>query len=124
MAHSETICTDDQWRVEQGPITFSCVFGGEDYDARLEPPGWNQPDFNDAGWQHAKVVDGPGGKLKGLSAAAPPIRSFDVLKPVHVKELQPDVAVYDLGQNASIMPRLKVNGPAGSIVRIIPSRTA
>ncbi len=118
---TETVCTDDRWRVSPGPITFSCVFGGEDYDARLEPCSWNQPDFNDSAWQCAQVLEGPGGRLKGLSAAAPPIRAFDVLKPIGVKQLKPSVAVYDLGQNTSIMPRLKVNGPAGSIVRIIPA---
>ena len=118
---NQTICTDDHWCVKEGPITFSCVFGGEDYDARLEPPGWNQPEFNDAGWQHTRVVEGPGGKLKGLIAAAPPIQVFDVLKPSAVKKLRPGVTVYDLGQNTSIMPRLKLNGPAGSMVRIIPA---
>jgi alpha-L-rhamnosidase len=118
---SQTICTDDHWRVKEGPITFSCVYGGEDYDARLEPPGWNQPGFNDAGWQRVRMVEGPGGKLKGLSAAAPPIQVFDALKPSAVKKLQRGVAVYDLGQNASIMPHLKVNGPPGSMVRIIPA---
>ena len=29
--------------------------------------------------------------------------------------------VYDLGQNASMMPRLAVNGPAGAVVRIMPA---
>jgi hypothetical protein len=118
---SQTICTNDRWRVSPGPITFCCVYGGEDYDARLEPHGWNQPDFNDSGWQCVQILEGPGGRLKGLIAAAPPIHAFDVLKPIGIKQLEPCVAVYDLGQNASIMPRLKVNGPAGSVVRIIPA---
>jgi hypothetical protein len=29
--------------------------------------------------------------------------------------------VYDFGQNASYMPRLRVSGPAGSSVRLIPA---
>jgi len=32
---TQTVCTDDGWRVRSGPITFSCMYGGEDYDARL-----------------------------------------------------------------------------------------
>ena len=43
------------------------------------------------------MVDGPGGKLKGLSCAAPPIRAFEILKPVSAKPLKAGVAVYDLG---------------------------
>ena len=118
---TEEVCTDENWRVSSGPITFSCVYGGEDYDARLEPHGWNQPDFNDAEWQLAKLLDGPKGQLKGLSAAAVPIRTFDVLKPVHINKLKTNTTVYDLGQNAAIIPRLVVTGKAGSVVRIIPA---
>jgi alpha-L-rhamnosidase len=118
---TEIIGTDRNWSVKAGPITFACVFGGEDYDARLEPSGWKQPGFDDSDWTNAKEVEGPGGKLKGLCYAAPPIRTFDILKPVSVNQLRPGVEVYDLGQNTALMPRLKVKGSAGSIVRIIPA---
>jgi len=64
-------------RVHPGPITFSCVYGGEDYDARLEPIGWNQPGFDDANGEKPEVVQGPGGILRGLSAAAPPVRAIE-----------------------------------------------
>ena len=37
---SETvIATDKSWKFAPGPITFSSVYGGEDYDARLERSG-------------------------------------------------------------------------------------
>jgi len=108
---TEIVGTDDLWQTRPGPITFSCVYGGEDYDAR---PGA-------AEWQPAVVQKGPGGQLKGPEFSAPPIRTFDVLKPVSVKQLKPGVAIYDLGQNAALMPRLTVKGPAGAVVRIIPA---
>ncbi|MFZ0034788.1 MAG: glycoside hydrolase family 78 protein [Sedimentisphaerales bacterium] len=117
----ETVCTDGQWRVTEGPITFCCAYGGEDYDARLQPAGWDKLDYNDSIWQPAKSVDGPGGKLNGLSVSALAIRTFDVLKPVHITRLNPNTTVYDLGQNAAIIPRLTVTGEAGSIVKIIPA---
>ncbi len=118
---TEIIGTDRNWSVKSGPITFACVFGGEDYDARLEPQGWKRAGFDNSDWIKAQQVDGPGGKLKGLCFAAPPIRAFDVLKPVSINHLRPGVDVYDLGQNTALMPRLKVKGPDGSIVRIIPA---
>jgi len=118
---TELIGSDANWRLAPGPITFSCVYGGEDYDARLEPAGWNQPNFDDSKWDVASVLKGPGGKLKGLSCAAPPIEAFDVLKPVSIKPLKPGVTVFDLGQNAALMPRLKVHGTAGSVVKMIPA---
>jgi alpha-L-rhamnosidase len=117
----EVIGTGAGWRVAPGPITFSCIFGGEDYDGRLEPRGWNQPGFDDSRWQPALVTDGPGGALRGQGSAAPPLKAIETLPPASVKALRPGIAVYDLGQNAPIMPRLRVRGPAGSTVRITPA---
>jgi hypothetical protein len=118
---SETLLTDEQWRVHSGPVTFTCVYGGEDYDARLCQPGWDQPGFSDAKWEPAVVTQGPGGALKGLSCAAPPIRCFDTLKPVKATVTRPGVTVYDLGQNAAQMPRIVVSGPRGAAVKLSPA---
>ena len=118
---TEIIGTDDQWRVAPGPITFSSVYGGEDEDARREPRGWNQPGFDDASWERPAIVQGPGGQLRGLSCAAPPLRAFETLRPTRTTPLQTNITVYDLGQNAPIMVRLRVKGPAGSMVRVIPA---
>jgi len=118
---TEALDTDERWHTAPGPITFSCIYGGEDYDARLEPRGWDLPGFAEAGWAPAKAVQGPGGRLKGLSCAAPPIRAFEVIQPVSIKQLRPGAAVYDLGQNVSLMPRLAVKGPPGAVVKIIPA---
>jgi hypothetical protein len=117
---SDVIATDDRWRTAAGPITFSCVYGGEDYDARREPHGWSTAGFDDSAWQRAAVTDGPGGALRGFSSAAPPLGTFETLAPVRVRRISDRVSVYDLGQNASLMPRLAVNGAAGSSVTITP----
>ena len=117
----EVVGTGPDWRITPGPITFSCVYGGEDYDARLEPAGWNRAGFDDGSWQSALPSAGPGGKLRGYSCASPPVRAFETLKPVKVTELRSGVKVYDLGQNTSMVPRIRVHGPAGSAVRIIPA---
>jgi len=117
----ETVGTDGKWRVAPGPVTFSCVFGGEDYDARLEQAGWDQPGFKDSAWAPALETKTPGGALRGVTEAAPPIRAFDVLKPVAARQLRPGLTVYDLGQNVSLMPRITVKGPVGASVKITPS---
>ena len=94
---SEIVATDGQWRVHAGPVTFSHVYGGEDYDARLDQAGWNKPGFSDAKWEPAVVTQGPGGALKGLSCAAPSVRGFDTLKQVMTTAIRPGVTLYDLG---------------------------
>ena len=117
----EIIGTDSQWRVNNGPLTFSCVYGGEDFDARKNPAGWDQPGFAASDWDAAVETVGPEGALHGLSCAAPPLQEMEVLKPVSGNTLTNGVKIYDLGQNAPVMVRIAVRGPAGSVVRITPA---
>ena len=44
------LITDDTWKSSASPITFNHVYGGEDYDARLEQHGWSAPGFDDSEW--------------------------------------------------------------------------
>jgi len=117
----ETIGTDENWRVAPGPITTSSVYGGEDFDARLVQHGWDRINFNDSKWSSATVVNGPGGELRGLSCSAPPIRFFEIHKPVSSRTFTNGDMIFDLGQNAAHVPRISVTGPPGSWVRVIPS---
>ena len=117
----ETVGTDENWRVAPGPITFSSIYGGEDFDARLVQSGWNKIGFNDSKWTSAGVTEGPGGKLRGLSCAAPPIHQFEVHRAISHHTLTNGDIVFDLGQNAAHIPAIAVTGPAGSKIRLIPS---
>ena len=41
----ETVVTDESWLGCASPVTFSEIYDGERYDARLEQTGWNAPGF-------------------------------------------------------------------------------
>ncbi len=41
----ETLVTDESWLGCASPVTFSEIYDGERYDARLEQNGWNAPGF-------------------------------------------------------------------------------
>lgn len=43
----ETLTTDQQWKTAAGPIRYNNIYTGEHYDARLEMPGWDTPQFDD-----------------------------------------------------------------------------
>ncbi|SDP28510.1 F5/8 type C domain-containing protein [Mucilaginibacter sp. OK268] len=118
----QTVITDKSWKASPGPITYSNLYGGEDFNANLEPAGWNKAGFI-AGkhWVPALETSGPGGILKNLSAAAPPVKAIDTIAPVKINKINDHVWIYDFGQNASMMPGLRVTGPKGSRVRMIPS---
>ena len=117
----DTIGTDGRWRVAPGPITFSCVYGGEDHDARLDSAGWDAAGFAAEGWTPAAEVAGPGGRLRGHCSAAAPLRSIEIVHPLSRTLVRSGVELYDLGQNASFMLHLRVRGPEGSVVRLIPA---
>ena len=119
----EIIGTDENWRAGRSPMTFSSVYGGEDWDARLVQAGWDQPGFAKAttDWLAAEISGGPGGALKGTSRSAPPVRRFQAHTPSSRRELEPGVFIYDLGQQASHMTRFSVRGSAGSKIRITPT---
>jgi len=114
----QTIISDGSWKTTPGPITFSSTYGGEDYDARLEQPGWDTPKFRDDTWLPAKVVQGPGGQL--VSDDIPAIKVFDHYQPVQIAHPSAGVTVYDLGQNFSGWPEIEVSGERGSSVKLIP----
>lgn len=113
--------TDESWQIHPGPITFSSIYGGEDFDGRLVESGWNQPGVDDREWPSAALLAGPGGELRGLSCAAPPLKFFETHQPIATHTLTNGDVVYDLGQNAAHVPVVTVTGSAGSKVKIMPS---
>ncbi len=44
----DTVVTDESWLGCASPVTFSEIYDGERYDARLAQPGWNAPGFTPA----------------------------------------------------------------------------
>ncbi len=112
------ISTDSSWKTIPGPITFSSTYGGEDFDARREPQGWDQPGFDETAWHNAALVDGPGGKLLPEQATA--IRVMHVYSSVKQTHPNSQVTVYDLGQNFAGWPEIATTGPAGATVKVIP----
>ena len=112
------IVTDAQWKRRPGPIVFSHVYGGEDYDARLEQAGWNRPGFDDSGWQPALEVSGPGGRL--VAQTNPYSRVMEVFRPAPATEPRAGLRVYDLGQNFAGWPGITVRGSAGASLKLTP----
>jgi hypothetical protein len=115
---SQTIGTDNSWQVAPGPITFSCTYGGEDYDARLEIPEWNTILCKSDKWQPASATTGPGGILR--SQYAPPIKVMHTFTPIAITEPKPGTFVIDLGQNFSGFPQISAIGQKGQTIRLWP----
>lgn len=110
----QTITTDNTWRATIGPVIRDAIRNGEVYDARREMPGWNTPEFDDAAWATAEVVEGPKGILR--AQMIPPAKVMQTVTPVAIAEPKPGVFIVDMGQNLAGWAQLKVTGPAGSRV--------
>ena len=128
---TEAILTSDSsWRTALGPITFSSIYGGENYDARRVQNGWDQPIFvTHVDWRPALEVagpdtgsngpaDSPGHELSGR--LIPPIVIAERLAPLRVSRPRPGLNVYDMGKNSSGWPEILVRGRAGDRVRMLP----
>lgn len=112
----ETIRSDAYWKTAPSPIVQDTFYDGEVYDARLEQPGWDTPDFDDRTWQPVVELDAPACRLTAQST--PAIRVTEELPPRSITQPQPGAHVFDFGQNHAGRCRLRLRGAAGTRVQL------
>ena len=129
----ETIYSDNDWKYDLSPITFNCIYGGEDYDARREQKGWNKIGFNDRQWRPVVVQEAPKGTLRPQKAAPVKIMErYDIQKVTKLtseqilsackstkRTVDPSAFVLDMGQNLAGFPEITVRGKRGQKVTLI-----
>jgi alpha-L-rhamnosidase len=115
----ETIITDPSWKTAPAPITFSEIYAGESYDARLIQQGWSSPHFNAAQWTAAVVAVPPDEKMVVSAQPDLPINSVLTIHPVTLDPANPaHPAVFDMGQNMVGNVRIHLRGPRGTVVKL------
>lgn len=112
----ETISTGEDWKTSLSPIIFNSIYTGEHYDARLEQPGWNTISFDDSKWQNVIVRTTPSQKI--VAQALHPIRNVEKIIPKNLTKINDTIFVFDLGRNISGVSQIKVQGPAGTTLRL------
>jgi alpha-L-rhamnosidase len=130
---TEEIVSDKSWKYALSPITFNDIYGGEDYDARLEQKGWDKPGFNDTAWKSVVVQEPQKGKLtpqKGYPIKI--MERIDSKSIKHLSKVECDSAsvrtkrkvdysamVFDMRQNLSGYPEITVSGSKGDSITLI-----
>ncbi len=110
------IGTDGTWRATDGPVVFSHIYAGEDFDARKQQPGWDRPGFDDHTWLPARLAAAPSSKLEPTTW--PGIKAFEPEQAVSVKQPAPGVFLYSFPQNTAAQLRVEVaSGKAGDRIR-------
>ncbi len=129
----QIIRTDESWQWHLSPITFNDIYGGEDYDARFEIPGWNKPGFTANNWKPVVMQTAPKGTLTPQQAN--PVKIMRRYQHQSVKrltlaetdsttirtrrEVDPSAMVFDMGQNLSGFPEITVSGKAGDRITLV-----
>jgi alpha-L-rhamnosidase len=111
----ERIVTDGSWKTHAGPITSADFMLGENYDAQLEIPGWDEPGLDMKDWaaatermEQAREID---------DQVDQPVRETGERHPVLLKQIN-GRWIYDVGQNMVGFVRLKVTEPKGTTITL------
>lgn len=108
---TEDVVSDNQWQWELSPITFNSIYGGEDYDARLEQP---------TDWRPVVIQEAPKGVLRPQTAYP-----VNIMERFSIKDTirNDSVLVLDMGQNLAGFPEITVQGRSGQKIKITPGET-
>ena len=114
----KNIVSDENCKVTPSPITFSSIFGGEDYNATLEQKGWSTFGFEDSKWKKPVLIADSIGKLKLEEDY--PLKVMNEFLPQKILTSKTGRTIYDFGQNASGIISLKIKGNRGAQIIIRP----
>lgn len=131
---TEQIVSDKSWQWAQSPITFNSIYGGESYDARLEPSPLRNP-FGTSPWKPVVITEGPEGILRPETCQPVKVMEhYDVKswKPIPSDSLVSASAktkrtvdssafVCDMGQNLAGFPEITVSGKRGQKITLFVS---
>ncbi len=115
----ETILSDESWKMTMdGPVTYNCIYCGENYDARKEMPGWTDTGFDDSAWDRARNVNdfAPTGKM--TSMLLPPVRVTDRFNAVRCYKNRAGNYVFDVGKQIAGRVVLTAKAPEGTRIKI------
>ncbi|WP_231427586.1 alpha-L-rhamnosidase [Pedobacter sp. Leaf250] len=113
---TETIKSGKDWKTALSPIVFNSIYTAEHYDARMEKPGWNTANFDDKEWKAVMYRSAPSKNI--VAQALHPIRNVEEISTKMIKKINDTTYLFDLGRNISGVSKIKIDGPAGTVVRL------
>lgn len=118
---TDWLVSDESWKTAPGPITFSSIYGGEDYNANLEQTGWDMPGFDDTTWNTSQEVTCPAKQL--LPETDYPLKVMESISAKSITKIKEENSsyLYDFGQNASGVFEVALKGKKGDTVVFIPA---
>ncbi|MDD4008676.1 MAG: family 78 glycoside hydrolase catalytic domain [Fermentimonas sp.] len=118
---TQEVQSGENWKFSYSPITFNCIYGGEDYDATLEQTGWDSVAFDDNNWSPVVVQEPPRGKLRAQQAS--PVKIMERFAPKETNKISDTRHVMDMGQNLAGFPEIIAKGSRGDTIRLTPGES-
>ena len=111
-----TISSGLNWKTALSPLVFNSIYTAEHYDARLEQPGWNTADFDDAKWKPVIPRAAPSANI--VAQAVQPIRNVEMIPTKALAKLNDTTYVFDLGRNIAGVSQIRAQGPSGTVLHL------
>jgi alpha-L-rhamnosidase len=112
----DVITSDKSFKASTGAILISDIYDGELYDARLEKNNWSKAGYDDSAWSSVTVTDHSKDIL--VAPAGPPVKKIEQIRPIKILTTPAGETVVDMGQNMVGWIKLKIQGPAGTKVKL------
>jgi alpha-L-rhamnosidase len=113
---TETVSSDLSWKTNASPVIFNSIYTGEQYDARLEQPGWNKSGYIDTAWKEPLYRTAPSHQI--VTQQLHPIRNVEKVNMRSCKKINDRTYMFDLGRNIAGVSQLRVKGEAGTEIRL------
>ncbi|MBQ9153094.1 MAG: family 78 glycoside hydrolase catalytic domain [Solobacterium sp.] len=107
-----TVCSDGSETCSTGPVCFSDLFAGEQYDARRELPGWDTPEFDETGWEPVKKGNRDVRALQVQTGK--PVRAVKEIPAQNAYVSPKGEHIVDFGQVLAGHVHFRVNAPEGT----------
>jgi len=106
----QVVGSDASWKAATGPIRMADIYNGEEYDARLEKPGWSTAGYDDDGaWTGVRLVDHSRSIL--IAPAGPPVRRIEEIAPVAILRTPAGQTVFDMDRTWWVGCGSRCGGP-------------
>ncbi len=112
----EWVTTGPDWKASRSYILHAELYDGESQDARRMQAGWDEPGFKAEGWKAVERIDPAPVKIEAQDFQ--PIRVERAVEAVKRSEPKPGVYVFDFGQNLAGVEQVRIQGPAGTKIRL------
>jgi hypothetical protein len=107
--HSWKVTQAKSWNTQTGGRAFPLIGFIEEFDDRLWPDGWQNPEFNDSTWEDARIIGiPPVAPWNSLVVIERPQLSRKSVKPIRKWKVG-NLMVYDFGVEIAGYPQFTVN---------------